>query len=344
MKIALTSKKFLPLLGGSVIFATMLASAFQRAGHEVKVMTRTAGEGDEALDFEVIRNPDKLRHRELAIWADVLLQVESSWKDAMPFLLRGKPWFPTLHRGRSRWIGEGIKSFLLLGLESAAFRLGNTIAVSRFALQSWGLKGSVIPNPYDQHLFHPPVTGAGRDVDVLFVGRITRDKGVFILVDAIARLRAGSMSTPSLKIVFVGSGYSEDELKAEVKVKLPGMLVDFAGKQTPAEVAGWMRRARILAFPTTPDWLEASPLTPLEAAACGCRVVASDVGGTSENIPPGHLTTTAGSVESLSDALLESLTARGEFPDGPTLDFLSNRSTDAAAVAYLKLFSTRVRR
>ena len=61
MKILLSSKRFLPTLGGSVNYAVMLAGAFRRKGAEVIIMTRTPGPEEKVAGCPVIRNADRKR-------------------------------------------------------------------------------------------------------------------------------------------------------------------------------------------------------------------------------------------------------------------------------------------
>lgn len=335
MNIAITTRLYYPHQGGSIVYARMLAVAFTKLGHEVRLATRTESKEPDNETFGIIRNPTATQLAEIATWCDVLIQVESSWQDALPFLLRRKPWFPTLHRGRKCGSVHGLKHRIRLFLETIAYRVGHTIGVSHFASRSWGLNGSVIPNPYDDKIFHPPAEGENRDIDILFVGRITRDKGVFVLVDAIRSMNPSS----SLKLVFVGGGGDLKALKAEVARSLPSINVEFLGQLAGGEVAGWMRRSRVLAFPTTPDWLEASPLTPLEAAACGCTIVASDIGGTVENVPPGHFVVEAGSAVSLRKGLEGALELPADSLREKTSNFLATRTTEVAAKAYISTFA-----
>lgn len=335
MNISITTKKFYPLQGGSIVYADMLATAFSRLGHRTTVVTRTSSTSDQnTYTYRLVRNPDRATARSIAKHSDLLLQVESSWTDALPYLLRGKPWFPTLHRGFTCYSGINPKDQILSLLERSAYRIGHTIGVSKYASQSWGIKGAVIENPFDDSIFHLPHKSNRRDIDVLFVGRITRDKGVFHLMDAVKKISA----TKKLNVAFVGGGHDLEALKKHVSDIQLQSQIQFLGQLEASAVADWMRRSRILAFPTTPDWLEASPLTILEAAACGCIVVASDIGGTKENIPPGHFKVVPGDVESLTSGLSAALETEEADIRQETQKFLSQRTMHSVAKRYLALF------
>jgi len=340
MHIVISTKAFSPMIGGSVIYAAMLAEEFSRIGHQVTVVTRTPGDNPPSTCYQLLRQPSVSRLLHLASRTDVLLQVESSWRDAIPFLLKGVPWFPTVHRGNST--GPFSPSGKLrLALERMAYQLGHTIGVSSFVVDVWKLQEPAIPNPYDERIFHEPAPDSERDIDILFVGSVVRRKGIFVLTEALGLL---APSEGKLKVAFIGEGADSAELSRALGELSPSIESVLAGRQTAPEVARWMKRSRILAFPTMPETLEASPLTPLEAAACGCLIVASDSGGTAENISSDHWIVKSGSVTDLSDALTEALRK----PIGPistaTRRMLGQRHLQSVATQYLSRFTATIGR
>jgi glycogen(starch) synthase len=338
MKIAITTKSYYPLQGGSIMFAKMLADGFLRVGHEVILLTRTPSKNETSDSFIVHRNPSLSLSIETAKWCDAFIQVDASWRDAIPFLILGKPWFPTIHRGFSGYQGLSLKQKSLLFLERLAYRIGNSIAVSDYTLESWGIKGETIKNPYDDRIFQLPPIDQPRNIDLLFVGRINQDKGVYLLFETIKH----RSDLHHLKYAYAGDGPDLEKLKHLFQSELPHVDVKFFGKLDATGVATCMQHSKILAFPTTPEWLEASPLTPLEAAACGCLIVASDVGGTTENIPPGHIIIKAGCRKSLSDGISLAMDTNIEALRYDTQDFLSQRMLETAILQYSKRALLRI--
>ncbi|SDA24377.1 Glycosyl transferases group 1 [Methylobacterium sp. UNC378MF] len=113
---------------------------------------------------------------------------------------------------------------------------------------------------------------AGPPGDVLFVGRISTEKGAPIFAEA-AR-RAG------VRAAFVGDGPERAELAA--RYPEAAML----GWRDAEAVQALMRQARALVFPSV--WYEGQPLTVYEALACGTPVIVSDACAGREAVTDGE--------------------------------------------------------
>lgn len=107
--------------------------------------------------------------------------------------------------------------------------------------------------------------------DILFLGRLSEEKGVFLYADAMRR--AG------LVPVFVGDGPAMAPLKARYPE------ARFLGWHDGAGVRRRLREARALAFPSL--WYEGQPLTVLESLAVGTPVIASDGSAGRESVMDG---------------------------------------------------------
>lgn len=106
---------------------------------------------------------------------------------------------------------------------------------------------------------------------VLYVGRLSPEKGVAHLLDAWV---ASGMFT-GLNLTVVGDGPTRSELMARGAPN-----VTFAGSMPPGDVRRLMLEARALVFPSL--WYETFGLVMVEAMATGLPVCASRLGGTAE--------------------------------------------------------------
>lgn len=111
---------------------------------------------------------------------------------------------------------------------------------------------------------------------VVFAGRLSAEKGVDTLIDAVSR--AG------LELRIAGDGPERDRLETLASRRAPGQ-VSFLGRLPKADVLELFRAASVVAVPSR--WFENQPMTVLEAFACAVPVVASDLGGLSELVDPG---------------------------------------------------------
>lgn len=107
---------------------------------------------------------------------------------------------------------------------------------------------------------------------VLFVGRLSREKGPKILVEASARYH--------FPVRIAGAG---PESKAFLSLSNPE--VNFLGHLSHASILNEMRRAVALVVPSL--WYEGFPMVILEAFACGTPVVVSRLGALAEIVENG---------------------------------------------------------
>ena len=135
---------------------------------------------------------------------------------------------------------------------------------------------SVLPMGVDtQARFTPPASPITR-TGLLFVGRLADKKGVNVLLDAMARLK----DMPDLSLHIIGTGPEEARLKRQAGSLGLDKIVDFVGAVPNRDLPLWYQRSSVLVFPsvvTTYGDQEGLGLVPVEALACGCAVVASDL-------------------------------------------------------------------
>lgn len=213
-----------------------------------------------------------------------------------------------------RWLGvaKGLKHIFDVGRahygqgHARAYAALDSIVVSRSQLRDTvrsqhldPQRTHVIMNGVDVHTFHPGADEATRarwgigadDVAIVTVGRLARDKGTDRAVRALSRLPERA------RLVIVGSGEEEVNLRALAKQVGVGGRVVFAGGLDQGRIPDAMRATDIFWFPTIRD--EAAPLVMPQAMASGLPVVASTIGGIPEYvhhpgveavlIPPGDV-------------------------------------------------------
>jgi starch synthase len=168
----------------------------------------------------------------------------------------------------------------------------------------------VIRNGIDTDEYRPdPQTGvlARYGVDpgrpyVIFVGRITRQKGVPVL------LRAASRLIPDAQLVLLAGAADTPEQLAEVTELVDGLRTSRSGviwipEMLPKpEVIQLLTHATVFACPSI---YEPLGIVNLEAMACGTAVVGSRTGGIPEVVADGEtgLLVPVGEPEPLADAL-----------------------------------------
>ncbi len=116
----------------------------------------------------------------------------------------------------------------------------------------------------------PAVAVEGNDA-VLYVGRLSAEKGPLLLADCLHRLGARG--------IFVGDG----ELASAVRDRCPSAVT--TGWLSAADVRQQLARARVLVLPSL--WFEAQGLVVAEAAAMGVPSIVPDTSGARDWVTDG---------------------------------------------------------
>lgn len=122
--------------------------------------------------------------------------------------------------------------------------------------------------------------GAGAGPLLLFVGRLERLKGVDIAIRALAMLRARGYADARLLVLGEDSRDADESEKERLKrvASTAGVrdAIEFVGSVAHHELPYFYAAADVCVMPS---YSESFGLVGLEAQACGCPVVASDVSG-----------------------------------------------------------------
>ena len=154
-----------------------------------------------------------------------------------------------------------------------------------------------VPCGVDVDLFSPGSPAAARarlglDAEwvLLFVGRPAPVKGLEVLLQALARLKADGLARADVRLVIVGGDRDQgrdDErtrLRALADTLGVGAWVDFQGPKLQSALPDYYRAADLC---LVPSHHETFGMAALEAMACGATVVASRVGGLATTIQSG---------------------------------------------------------
>jgi glycosyltransferase involved in cell wall biosynthesis len=126
----------------------------------------------------------------------------------------------------------------------------------------------------------PPAAAAERRGRLLYAGKTSAAKGVPTLLEAFAPLAAGD---PGLRLDIAGGGTGPEAEALHARMDALGPQVARHGAVDQAALADLMRRAAVFVLPSL---YEGVPLVLAEAAACGCRVVATALPGVTSVVAP----------------------------------------------------------
>ncbi len=131
-----------------------------------------------------------------------------------------------------------------------------------------------------------------RDNKILYIGRMTKEKGVETFLQAASDL--------DINIDLIGDGPEKESLQ-----KYSSDKVRFLGLLSPKEVMAHLKKAQALVVPS--HWYEGFPMVVLEAMATGTPLLVSEIGSLAE-IVQDHKTgrvIPAGDVEAWRKTLIE---------------------------------------
>lgn len=140
----------------------------------------------------------------------------------------------------------------------------------------------IIPMGVDSGLFVPARKKSGDGTRILYVGRLIKEKGVSVLLEAVAHLPDPLRSSIFLDIV--GDGPDLKVLQQQARMLGIESRVSFAGS-VPNEELPKIYQAASLFIGASDS--EGQGVVYLEAMACGVPVIATNVGGVGEIIEHG---------------------------------------------------------
>jgi len=162
--------------------------------------------------------------------------------------------------------------------KTKAIRVINQKQTSEFLIKSGIDKSKLkyIPAFYiDLEIFKP--REAKKEYDLVFSGRLVKNKGIFLLLKAVESLK-------NVKLAIIGSGPLENKIRRYIKKHK--LNVDFVGWVPGVEdLAKIYNQSKIFVMPS---FNEGGPRVCLEAMACKIPVITSRVGIMSDIIKDGE--------------------------------------------------------
>ncbi len=123
----------------------------------------------------------------------------------------------------------------------------------------------------DFDIFKPQVLD--KKYDLVFSGRLTKNKGIFLLVKAVKEIKK---QKPDIKLIIIGSGPLRKEIEVYIRKNKLERNIMFSGWLPGIEdVAKIYNQSRIVVMPS---FNEGGPRVTLEAMACKLPVITSRVG------------------------------------------------------------------
>ena len=182
----------------------------------------------------------------------------------------------TLHTERHLGPGQRLSRRLLIGSADSYITASSD---GRDKFQSYGVPAERI-HIVHQRTFVDPLTPAPRQdgpVSFLFVGALSRRKGVHLLLQALARV---IKRQPAVALTIVGAGSEGPALEAQAAELGVRDAIRFAGFVQPGGLASYYRQADAFVFPSLEDTFG---VVVADAAAAGLPIVSSVYAGSTRD-------------------------------------------------------------
>ena len=301
MKIAMLGAKAVPAIGGVAHYCEQLGSRLAARGHEVTVYCRPHYlNGDRRLYYRGIRRQIchgvRTKHLDtITHTLNALLNAVGEGYDILHFhaigpgalaplasLASGAKVVVTSHGldwQRAKW-GPAAKQFLRLANRVSLSAADAVIAVSQadrlYYRQTCHRNVHFIPTGMNLEPLRECCEirrfGLGPEDYILFLGRLTPEKGCHYLLSAYLRLATQK------RLVFAGEARGDDQYAARLRAMADGRVL-FTGMATGRLKEELLSNAYFLVQPSE---MEGLPITVLEALSYGRCVVASDIPANAE--------------------------------------------------------------
>lgn len=188
-----------------------------------------------------------------------------------------------------------------------------------------------VPTPLNVSDFE--VKPLGVEPRLVFVGRLSEEKRVDVLLKAVAAARN---KRPDVSLEIVGDGPERASLEELAKKLGLSHVVTFMGTQKRRGVIAALERARMLVLASR---REGMPAVALEALSMGRPVVATAVGGLPTLLEGGRgITVAPGDADALMNGILDA--AGRDWDQGLLRETAEGFAVEKAVASYLKIYSS----
>ncbi len=337
MKILLITHKFYPYIGGIEVNSEILASEFQKAGHEIRVVTWTPDNADNRnFTYEVFRNPGIYQLFKLHSWADVVFENNPCLRLSWPALVLKKRNVVAVRT----WIARSDGSLAVQDLlKLLRLRLANgIIAISNSVKQRSSNQAIVIGNPFRSTLFKN--LGFAKPKDFVFIGRLVSDKGADLAIKALHLIIESSILNVKPTLTIIGDGPELEKLKSLTGQLNLQSFVFFTGALSGEKLVEVINEHKYLLVPSL--WEEPFGNVALEGMACGCVPIVSYGGGLPDAVGDAGLVFDRGNVDDLKNKMIEVCTNKElvEKLKNKATSHLQNHMPEVVANKYLQVIES----
>jgi glycosyltransferase involved in cell wall biosynthesis len=281
MRILVFSENFFPDMGGLERNTFTLASTLSTLGHEVTVLTGTLRSDNEIYPFKVVRSKSKVEYFSVIKNSDLIfINGGIALKICLAALVLRKKYLP-IYITYNTYISENQSFTAKMALRLRKYLANKAIVNITLSQYTKELLQSLSPNHAVEILLNP-IDGEleriaeqkkglsdNKIFDVLFAGRMIEGKGIFILIDAISKLK----SLLNLKIAFAGEGEDKEALLAYAKEQQ--VEISYLGRLNNEQIIEAYLQSKVLIVPSSTH-KEGNPLVIAEAISLGLPIIASD--------------------------------------------------------------------
>jgi glycosyltransferase involved in cell wall biosynthesis len=137
-------------------------------------------------------------------------------------------------------------------------------------------------SPYFIDIKKPRKLSIPKEKIILFVGRISEEKGLVYLINTIPYLKR---KIPEIKLLIVGSGPEENKMRAKIKELGIEENVEMVGWVGKKDILDFYRKSGLVAIPSV--WTETFGIVAVEAMSQGKPIIVSKSGGLKEIVEEG---------------------------------------------------------